>query len=277
MNNLIKTQEAHDFIKRQLGNVSPKIGIVLGSGLSSFAEKLQNKVTIPYCDIPGFTECKVAGHVGALLLGSLGNNPVICLQGRAHYYEGKSHSDIQIPIRALKLLGCETLILTNAAASLRREVIPGSLVIINDHINFQFQNPLIGQNDECFGPRFPSLQKAYDEKLISLTTKVAHELDMKISSGVYLATLGPCYETPAEIRAFKLLGADVVGMSTVPEVIVARHCGLKVLAISIITNMACGMSEEYLTHEGVLKVANKAANDLTRLLINVIDKLEASK
>lgn len=205
---------------------------------------------------------------------SWGGTPVACLQGRAHYYEGKSHAAIRDPIRTLKLLGCETLILTNAAASLRKEVIPGSIVCITDHINFQGQNPLLGPNDESFGPRFPSLQHAYDEFLINLTQETAADLNLKIYDGIYLATLGPCYETPAEIRAFKILGADVVGMSTVSEVIVARHCNMKVLTLSTITNMACGMTDEYLTHEAVLEVAKGVASDLSNLLLHILPKIK---
>jgi xanthosine phosphorylase len=262
-------QQAARFIANY-GQYSPKVAIVLGSGLSDFASQLQIDLSIPYSQIPGFSACSVAGHTGALILGKLGEVPVACLQGRMHYYEGKSNRDIQIPIRTLKLLGCEILILTNAAASLREELKPGSLAVINDHINFQFHNPLVGPNDELFGPRFPSLQNAYDNQLIALANQTAQELGIKLATGVYLATLGPSYETPAEIRAFRMLGADLVGMSTVSEVIIARHANMKVLAISTITNMACGMTTELLTHEGVLKTAKIAADDLSKLLINFV-------
>lgn len=265
-----KPETAYDYISRKAPDFTPKIGIVLGSGMNEFASKLEKAITIPYCEIPGFSECTVAGHKGSLLLGMLKGVPVACLQGRAHYYEGNSHAAIALPIRTLKLLGCSTVILTNAAASLRENVPPGSLVIINDHINFSGQNPLVGANDEEFGPRFPSLQTAYDQSLIELTVKMAEKLGTKINTGVYGGVLGPSYETPAEIRAFKLLGADLIGMSTIPEVIVAAHCNLKVLAISIVTNMACGMSSEILTHESVLAVANKAQENLTRLLMEVV-------
>jgi xanthosine phosphorylase len=264
---------AFDYIKKLSKDFNPKIALVLGSGLSGLAERLEQPIIIPYADIPGFKACSVAGHKGALMLGYLAGVPIVCLQGRAHYYEGSEHHAISTPIRTLKLLGCETLILTNAAASLRTEVQPGSLVVINDHINFQFQNPLTGPNDDDFGPRFPSLQGAYDEELIKITLNTAQDLGIKLATGVYFATLGPTYETPAEIRAFKMLGGDVVGMSTVPEVIVARHCGLRVLTVSTITNMAVGMSDEFLTHESVLKVALLAANDLSSLLISIIQKL----
>ncbi len=273
----MKPSSAFSFIKDRCGGFEPSIGMVLGSGSDIFAKQLKNPIRLSYCDIPGFTQCNVAGHEGTLSLGLLDEVPIACLQGRAHYYEGKKAKDIQIPIRVLKMLGCKMLILTNAAASLREEVIPGSLVIINDHINFQFQNPLVGPNDDEFGPRFPSLQQAYDKKLQNLALKSASELSIPINTGVYFATLGPSYETPAEIRAFKLLGADLVGMSTVPEVIVARHCNLKVLAISIISNMACGMDEEFLTHENVLKVANAGSQNLTKLLNHLIPRMNSGQ
>lgn len=269
----MKTNDPHAFLKSRSKNFTPKIGLILGSGLNVLADQIQNPLSFSYSEIPGFSDTSVAGHCGVLLLGYLNEIPIACLQGRAHYYEGKSSQAITTPIRTLKLLGCETIILTNAAASLRQEVQPGSLVAINDHINFQFQNPLVGPNDEDFGPRFPTLQNAYDENLLSEVIATASEIGVSLSTGVYLATLGPSYETPAEIRAFKLLGADMVGMSTVPEVIVARHCGLKVIAISTITNMAVGMSDEVLTHESVLRVAKLATQDLSKLLFNVVRKL----
>lgn len=265
-----------EYIKQKAAEFRPKIGLILGSGLSHFGDHIDRAITLPYTELPGFSHSSVAGHKGSMLLGTIKNTPIVCLQGRSHYYEGKTHTDIQTPIRVLKLLGCETLILTNAAASLRNEVPPGSLVLIEDHINFQFNNPLVGPNDDGFGPRFPCLQNAYDKKLLAKTTQLATELNINTTKGVYLATLGPSYETPAEIRAFKILGADVVGMSTVPEVVIARHCDLKVLVISTITNMAAGMSDEILTHEGVLKVANQAASNLSKLLIRVIEELGQS-
>jgi xanthosine phosphorylase len=276
MNKTPNPQEAYEYIQQKSNGFKPTIGLVLGSGLNNLAEQLEEPITIPYREIPGFLECNVAGHQGTLLLGTLGGVKVACLQGRSHYYEGKPHEAMLVPIRTLKLLGCENLILTNAAASLRTEVQPGSLVVITDHINFQFQNPLVGPNDDSFGPRFPSLQQTYDKDLISIASEEAQKLNLKLWTGVYLATLGPSYETPAEIRAYKILGADVVGMSTVPEAIIASHCGMKVLAISTITNMACGMSDEFLTHEAVLQVAKKVATDLSRLLLNITLSLPAS-
>ncbi len=266
--------DAANYIKSQLPEgFKPKVGIILGSGLNDFANQVGDATILPYAEIPGFQKCSVPGHKGVLILGSLNGVPVACMQGRAHYYEGYPHAAVFNPIRALRLLGVETMILTNASASLRPEVQPGSLVLISDHINFTGQNPLVGPNDEFFGPRFPSMQRVYDQGLVEITSAVALELDIKLHSGVYLAVLGPSYETPAEIRAFKILGADLVGMSTVAEAIIARHCNLKVLAISTVTNMASGMSEEFLTHEAVLKVGKMAADDLTRLVKAIVKRM----
>lgn len=260
-----------EYIKSKIpSSFQPKVGIVLGSGLNDFANQLEDATIIRYDDIPGFKKCSVPGHKGALLIGRLEGVSVVCMQGRAHHYEGYELSAIATPVRTLKLLGIEVLILTNAAASLRPEVPPGNLVLLTDHINFSGQNPLVGLNEDAFGPRFPSLQRAYDPDLIGLAQRVASDLGIDLTTGVYLSVLGPSYETPAEIRAFKILGADLVGMSTVSEVIVARHCNLRVLAISTVTNMASGMSEEFLTHEAVLKVGKMAADDLSRLIKKIV-------
>ncbi|MBA2653642.1 MAG: purine-nucleoside phosphorylase [Gammaproteobacteria bacterium] len=274
--NITSPHQAAELIKKRAGKFSPQLALVLGSGLNKLADMLNNPIVIPYSEIPGFSDTSVAGHQGNLILGLLNGVPIACLQGRSHSYEGKNSAAISTPIRTLKLLGCESIILTNAAASLRKEVTPGNLVLISDHINFQFQNPLVGANDDSFGPRFPSLQNAYDSEFMEIASQTASELNINISTGVYLATLGPCYETPAEIRAFKIMGADMVGMSTVPEVIIARHCNMKVLAISTITNMAVGMSDEFLTHENVLRVAKMAAEDLSQLIIALINKITVS-
>jgi xanthosine phosphorylase len=271
MNTISQLMETFSFIKQYIGSFSPKIAIVLGSGLDILTKQIEADITLSYSELPGFAGYRVCG--GAFLFGRLNGIPVVCLLGRPHYYEGNTNIAMQMPMRILKLLGCEVVILTNAAGSLRKEVQPGNLVVISDHINFQFRNPLVGANDEQFGPRFPSLQNAYDKDLRELFLRTAAEHHMTLTEGVYLATLGPSYETPAEIKAFKILGADVVGMSTVSEVIVARHCGLKVLVISTITNMASGMTDECLTHENVLKVAKNATQKLGRLLWDFVVKL----
>lgn len=253
----------------------PKVGLVLGSGLGSLADQIENALHFPYEELEGFSRVGVKGHSGVLTLGTLFGIPVACLQGRPHYYEGNDNIAMRTPIRTLKTLGCEQLIVTNAAASLRPHVTPGQLVVLSDHINLSFNNPLSGPNDEDFGTRFPSMENAYDADMRAQLQAHAEDLGITLSEGVYLAVLGPSYETPAEIRAFAMLGAHLVGMSTVSDVIVARHCGLKVAAISSVTNMACGMSDEKLTHDGVLKVAKQASVNLIKLLQAYLEKLHA--
>lgn len=264
-----------EVIKKRCPDITPKFGLILGSGLGELAEKIENPVDIPYSDLQGFGDCSVAGHTGVLTIGTMSGVPVVCMRGRSHYYEGNDNIAMQTPIYTLKSIGCETLIITNAAASLRPEVKPGSLSIINDHINFSFRNPLVGPNNSDYGPRFPGMENAYDHDLRLQLKEIANELKITLPEGVYLGVLGPSYETPAEIRAFKILGADLVGMSTVPEVIVASHCGLRVAAISSITNMACGMSDEKLNHENVLIVAKNAASNLIKLLTRYMENVSA--
>jgi xanthosine phosphorylase len=246
---------------------APRLGIILGSGLGAVAEGLDEAVAIPYTDLPGFPAPSVHGHAGTLALGTLSGVPVACLMGRAHVYEGGDPGAMRGPVRALKASGAEALFVTNAAGSLRPDVGPGSLMAISDHINLLGANPLTGPNDEAVGPRFPSLRDAYDPELRGLLHATAGLLGVALAEGVYLATAGPSFETPAEIRAFRTLGADAVGMSTVPEVILARHAGMRVAAVSAITNLAEGMGGEALSHEQTLRYANQAAGDLTRLIV----------
>jgi xanthosine phosphorylase len=245
---------------------APRLGIVLGSGLGGVAGALADPVTIPYGDLPGFPEPGVAGHGGRLVLGRLGGLPVACLQGRRHVYEGGPPTGMAAPVRALRRAGAEALLVTNAAGSLRPENGPGTLMAIADHINLLGVNPLTGSNDDAIGPRFPAMRDAYDPELRERLQRAAAGLGMRLPEGVYLATAGPSFETPAEIRAFRTLGADAVGMSTVPEVILARHAGLRVAAVSAITNLAEGMGGEALSHEQTLRHAAAAAEDLTRLI-----------
>jgi xanthosine phosphorylase len=245
---------------------APRLGIVLGSGLGGLADALDAPVAIPYRELPGFPEPRVAGHGGRLVLGRLGGLPVACLQGRRHIYEGGPPTAMAAPVRALARAGAEALLVTNAAGSLRPENGPGSLMAIADHINLLGVNPLTGPNDEAIGPRFPSLAGAYDPELRARLQAVAGRLGIRLPEGVYLATAGPSFETPAEIRAFRTLGADAVGMSTVPEVILARHAGLRVAAVSAITNLAEGMGGAPLSHEQTLRSAAEAATDLERLV-----------
>jgi len=245
---------------------APRLGIILGSGLGAVAEALEDAVTIPYTELPDFPAPSVHGHAGSLALGTLSGVSVACLSGRKHVYEGGDPGAMRGPVRALKAAGAEALFVTNAAGSLNEEVGPGSLMAIIDHINMLGVNPLTGPNDEAVGPRFPSLRDAYDPDLRVKLHEAADSLGVALAEGVYLATAGPSFETPAEIRAFRTLGADAVGMSTVPEVILARHAGLKVVAVSAITNLAEGMGGEELSHEQTLRNAEIAARDLVRLV-----------
>jgi len=244
----------------------PRVGLVLGSGLGALVDELEGVVTIPYADIPGFRVGTVSGHAGALSLGTLDGVPVACFQGRSHVYEGIEAAAVTTPIRTLRRLGAEILVLTNAAGSLRPEAGPGSLVALSDHINLQGFNPLVGPNDENVGPRFPTLLDAYDPELRAELHRAADELGTTLHDGVYLAVSGPSFETPAEIKAFRTLGADLVGMSTVPEAIVARHCGLRVAAISVVTNLAEGMGDVALSHEQTLEEGRRGAAALGPLL-----------
>ena len=258
--------QAATLIKERVGNFTPLLGIVLGSGSGEVAEQITDKMVISYAELPGFPISTVAGHAGKMVLGYLNGLPVACLQGRVHLYEGVSPQAVKIFIRTLKLIGCKYFIATNATGSLRTDVGPGSLMMITDHINFQASNPLTGHNDESFGPRFMSMDDAYDLQLQKRLIASAQVNNIRLAQGTYLSVLGPSFETPAEIRAFRILGADVVGMSTVPEVIVARHCGLQVAVVSVITNYAAGMSDEVITHENTLHFAKLAAADLSGLL-----------
>jgi len=251
----------------------PRVAIVLGSGLGAVADAVTDAETVGYEELPGFPRPTVASHAGRAVLGRLGGVPVVVLQGRQHIYEGGDLEPIRAPVRAVREAGAEILVLTNAAGSLRREVGPGSLMAITDHINLTGVNVLVGPNDEAIGPRFPSLRDAYDPGLRARLHAAADELGIALADGVYLAVSGPSFETPAEIRAFGTLGADAVGMSTVHETIIARHCGLKVAAISAITNLAEGLSDVELSHEQTLRHGERAAADLSRLIARFVEGL----
>ncbi len=257
---------AADVLREQAPGFQPRLGIVLGSGLGGLAEELEGAVAVPYAEIPGFPPSTVAGHAGRFVLGSLEGVPVACMQGRFHLYEGHPPAVIKLPIRTFAALGVDALLLTNAAGSLRPEVGPGSLMLITDHINAMWTNPLVGPNDDEWGERFVGLEDAYDPELRARLRRIAGEAGIDLHEGVYLALLGPLFETPAEIRAYRVLGADAVGMSTVPEVIVARHAGIRVAAISAITNLAVGLSTEAVDHAQTLRGAALAAADLARLV-----------
>ena len=249
---------------------SPRVGVVLGSGLGAVADAVEDPVVVGYEDLPGFPRPTVHGHAGRAVLGTISGVPVAVLQGRAHLYEGGDLDALRTPVRALRAAGASILVLTNAAGSLRPSVGPGSLMAITDHINMTGVNVLMGPNDDAIGPRFPSLRDAYDPELLDVLRYSAREVGVELAEGVYLAVGGPSFETPAEIRAYATLGADAVGMSTVQETILARHSGLRVAAVSVITNLAEGMSDEPLSHEQTLRAAEAGAGDLSRLLLEFI-------
>ena len=257
---------ATEVIKQRAPQYKPLIGIVLGSGLGSLADELNNPIKINYNDLPGFPKTTVQGHGSHLVLGSIQGVQVACLQGRAHAYEGASHDVVRTYVRTLKLLGCKYFFATNAAGSLREDVGPGELMLITDHINMQPGNPLVGPNDEQFGPRFSPLDEAYNPEMRQKLLQTALRENISLNQGVYISVLGPNYETAAEIRAFRIWGADAVGMSTVPEVLVANHCGMKVAVISIITNYATGLAASSHSHEAVVMMASLAAKKLNHLI-----------
>lgn len=264
-------QKARDYILK-IKNAKPKVGIVLGSGLGVFVDQIENKISIPYNDIPFFKKTTVEGHAGQLHLGTVKGVEVAVMQGRSHLYEGLSTDEVVFPIKLLSALGIKILVLTNAAGGVNLSFQPGDLAVITDHINLMGKNPLIGPNDNQAGPRFPDMSETYNSKLNELLKSVSNDLGFKIQEGVYAGVLGPSYETPAEIRMIRTLGADMVGMSTVPEAITANHLGLKVCGISCITNMGAGVVKQTLKHEDIKDVAMKAMNHFTLLLNNSIEK-----
>jgi len=270
---LSKIQNASEYIQNKLGERSPKIGVVLGSGLGHFAELCQDKLEISYSEIPHFHQTTVVGHIGKLVVGKINGTEVAIFQGRFHYYEGHPMEDVVLPVRVLANLGVQNLILTNASGGINPEYVPGDLVCLTDHINFFGNSPLIGPNEDTLGPRFPDMSETYNKELNSLLIQSAKELGANLKTGVYAGMHGPAYETPAEIRMLKVVGADLVGMSTVPEAIAANHAGLKVCAISCITNLAAGISKEKLSHDDVKVVANMAKEKFSDLLAKAIEKI----
>lgn len=249
------------------------VAIVLGSGLGAFAGDLTEATEIPYDDIPGFARATVEGHAGRLVIGRAGEVTVAVMQGRFHFYEGYSLPDVTFPIRVLKLLGVRTLVLTNAAGSLNVEFTPGSLMVITDHLNLLGDNPLRGDNDERFGPRFPDLSTVYAPELQNIVIEEGSAMGIELRRGVYAALAGPSYETPAEIHMVRALGADAVGMSTVPEAIVARHMGMNVIGISCITNLAAGVSNRPIDHSQVMQIGERVRGSFTELLRRVVKRL----
>lgn len=252
----------------------PKIGLVLGSGLGAFADELSDAIRIPYSQIPSFPHSTAVGHAGQMVIGKAANIAVAVMQGRVHLYEGYSASEAAFPTRVLGRMGIRALILTNAAGGINLEYQQGALVVLSDHINLQGQNPLLGPNDERFGPRFPDMTQAYYKPYRKLALDAARKLGKTVHEGVYTALLGPSYETPAEIRYLRTIGADLVGMSTVPEAIVARHMGIKILAISCVTNMAAGILDQPLNHEEVLETGRRVQGDFVALLRAVLPGID---
>ena len=257
-------------IIRARTTVEPRIAIVLGSGLGGFADDFEDAVGIPYEDIPGFVRSTAQGHAGRLVIGKIDGIPVLAMQGRVHYYEGYSLEEVTFPVRTFGLLGIKTLVLTNAAGGINVELNQGALMVLSDHVNLMGVNPLRGSNDERFGPRFPDMSAVYAAELQELVVDEAKAIGVEVRRGIYGALSGPSYETPAEIHLLRNLGADAVGMSTVPEAIVARHMGLEVVGISCITNMAAGISDEPINHEEVMATGNRVRETFTELLRRVI-------
>ena len=267
-----KVQQAARLIEGRT-TLRPRIGLVLGSGLGAFADGLQDATAIPYQQIPHFPVSTAVGHAGRLVVGQCAKIPVVVMQGRVHFYEGYSLREVTFPIRVLGALGIRALVFTNAAGGINRKLRARGLLLIRDHLNFQGSNPLLGANDERFGPRFPDMTEAYSKKFRTTAKQVARKLRLRLFEGVYAALHGPSYETPAEIRALARLGADVVGMSTVPEVIVANHMGIEVLGISCVTNMAAGISKKKINHDEVLEAGERVSRQFTTFLRALIPAL----
>jgi purine-nucleoside phosphorylase len=259
-----RAEEAAAFVREHISG-TPRVAVVLGSGLGSFAQSVEHPVAIAYQDIPHFPRPTVEGHSGRLLVGSVAGTPVVVMQGRVHAYEGYTPEEVTFPIRMLGRLGITTLIVTNAAGGIRLDLRQGQLVLISDHINFSGRNPVSGSNDERLGPRFFDMSEAYSNRLRLLAHSAA-----ELEEGVYLSLSGPSFETPAEIRAFRSWGADLVGMSTVQEVIVARHMGIEVLGISCVTNMAAGILDQQINHQEVMETGARVQAQLTSLLMALL-------
>jgi purine-nucleoside phosphorylase len=265
--------QAAQFVQSQI-SVAPRIGVVLGSGLGSFAAAVANAVAIPYTSIPHFAASTVEGHSGRLVVGRVAGVPVAVLEGRVHGYEGYSPLQVTFAVRVLGSLGVKTIVFTNAAGGVRLDLKQGQLVLISDHINLTGLNPLSGPNDSRFGPRFFDMSEAYSKRLRQMAKLAAEEQGFDLAEGVYLCVSGPSFETPAEIQAFRILGADLVGMSTVHEVIAARHMGIQVLGISCVTNMAAGILDQPLSHQEVIETGTRVQGQLTRLLTGLLPRID---
>lgn len=268
-----RIQRVVDAISKQLTE-QPTLGLILGSGLGDFADTFENAVRIPYDSLEGLPKSTVEGHKGQFVFGRVGNQYVMAMQGRFHFYEGYSMQEVTMPVRIMAKLGVTSLIVTNAAGGVNTGFVPGDLMVINDHINFVSTNPLIGKNLESFGPRFPDTSSAYYKPYINIAHQAAKNLGMTLREGVYFYFSGPNYETPAEIRMARFLGGDAVGMSTVPETMIACHSGLKVLGISCITNLAAGILDQPLNHKEVIETADRIKQDFMKLMHAIILEIE---
>lgn len=266
--------EAAEYIKSKLGEIKPFAGIVLGSGLGKLADYIENRIVIPYREIPNFAVSTATGHKGNIIAGTLGGKHVVAMQGRFHYYEGYSMEQVTLPIRVMKLLGIKFLFVSNAAGGVNYDFNVGDLMIIKDHINL-LPNPLIGKNMDDFGPRFPDMTRPYEPSVMALAKEIASDMGIALKEGVYLASTGPTYETPAEYKYFRTIGADAVGMSTIPEVIVARHSSIPVFGMSVITNEAHDDYADDFFNDGddVVKAADAAADKMTKLFTELIARL----
>ncbi|NDI34276.1 purine-nucleoside phosphorylase [Chengkuizengella sediminis] len=265
-------KESANYIKGKLKQ-SPEVGLILGSGLGVLADQIESAMEIPYEEIPHFPVSTVEGHDGKLVIGLLEGRNVLMMKGRFHLYEGYTDEVVTFPIRVMKELGIKTLVVTNAAGGVNTSFEPGNLMLIQDHLNFTGKNPLIGPNDNELGARFPDMSEAYSKRLRAIAESVASDLQINIQQGVYIGLLGPSYETPAEIRMLRILGADAVGMSTVPEVIAARHAGIEVLGISCISNMAAGILDQPLSHDEVMETTEKVKEQFLGLVKGILPKL----
>ncbi|MPQ42181.1 purine-nucleoside phosphorylase [Clostridium tarantellae] len=265
-------QTAADYIKSK-SKYTPTVGLILGSGLGAIADQIEEPEFYPYNEIPNFPVSTVEGHAGRLVIGKFQGKVVIAMQGRFHYYEGYNMQEVTCPVRVMKLLGVETMIVTNAAGAVNVDYTPGDLMIISDHINLSGANPLVGKNLNEFGTRFPDMSNSYDKNLRIKVREIAANLNIEVREGVYTMFSGPTYETPAEIRMARTLGSDAVGMSTVPEVIVANHSGMKVIGVSCMTNMAAGILEQPLNHEEVMETSEKARKKFITLMTNIIKEI----
>lgn len=268
-----QVQETVRAVRERAGSLSPRVGIILGSGLGDFADGFARKVVIPYSELPHFPHSSVPGHAGRLVLGLVGGEPVVAMQGRVHAYEGHSPAQVSFPARVLCALGLHTLVVTNAAGGVNPGFQPGDLMVITDHLNLSGANPLTGPNDERLGPRFPDMTTAYPEALRAQLLESGRLAGVELKQGVYAVLSGPSYETPAEIRMLRTLGADAVGMSTVPEVIAANHMGVRVAGVSCITNLAAGLGGKPLTHEEVAETAHRVKHVFTRLLEDFLPRV----